>query len=161
MDKDQAIKNLNHLVQLDIDAVHAYEQALKNIEVPAIHDQLSKFRDDHKRHIEELTSEIRALGGTPPEDAPDFKGQLISGFTAMRSSIGGTEGALKAMKTNEKLTNKNYDEAMTWSLPDSAKAIVTKGFNDERIHLDYIERTLDKRTWEGLEDSSATSTVNP
>ena len=160
MDKDQAIKDLTKLAQLDIDAVHAYDQAIKNIDVPAIKDQLIKFRDDHKRHVDELSPEITALGGTPPDFSPDFKGYLISGFTSLRSSTG-TEGALKAMLSNEKLTNKNYDEAMTWSLPDSAKAIVTKGFNDERIHLDYIERTLDKRTWEGLENTSSSSTLNP
>jgi hypothetical protein len=54
------------------------------------------IRDDHKRHIELLASEIPTLGGTPPDYSPDFKGYLISGFTSLRS-ITGTEGALKAM----------------------------------------------------------------
>jgi uncharacterized protein (TIGR02284 family) len=147
MDKSEMAKNLSSLVQLDIDAFHAYEQAIKNIEAPTIREQLIKFRDDHKRHVDDLSTEIRALGETPPEFSPDFKGYLISGFTSLRS-ITGTEGALKAMQTNEKLTNKNYDEAMTWPLTSSAKAIVEKNYNDERTHLEYIETTLTTRTWE-------------
>jgi uncharacterized protein (TIGR02284 family) len=147
MDKSEMAKNLASLMQLDIDAVHAYDQAIKNIETPTIRDQITKFRDDHKQHIEDLAPEIRALGETPPEYSPDFKGYLISGFTSLRS-ITGTEGALKAMHTNEKLTNKNYDEARTWPLPTSAKAIVEKNYSDERTHLEYIEKTLQARSWE-------------
>ncbi len=109
---------------------------------------MTAFRDDHKRHIEQLASEIRTLGGTPPEYSPDFKGYLISGFTSLRS-ITGTEGALKAMHSNEKTTNKHYDEAVTWPLTPSAKAVVDKGYSDERTHLQYIESTLEARTWEG------------
>jgi uncharacterized protein (TIGR02284 family) len=148
MDNSEMAKKLSDLAQVDIDAVHAYDQAIQNIEVPAIRDQMTAFRDDHKRHIEQLASEIRTLGGTPPEYSPDFKGYLISGFTSLRS-ITGTEGALKAMQSNEKTTNKHYDEAVTWSLTPSAKAVVDKGYSDERAHLQYIERTLEARTWEG------------
>jgi rubrerythrin len=147
MDKPEMAKNLSSLMQLDIDAVHAYDQAIKNIEDPMVRDQIVKFRDDHKRHIEELSPEIRALGETPPEFSPDFKGYLISGFTSLRS-ITGTEGALNAMHTNEKLTNKNYDEARTWPLNPSAKALVEKNYSDERTHLEYIEKTLEARAWE-------------
>jgi len=42
-----------------------------------------------------------------------------------------------------------YDEAVTWPLTPSAKAVVDKGYSDERTHLQYIESTLEARTWEG------------
>ena len=61
------------------------------------------------------------LGGNPPKRSVDLKGLLLEGFTALRS-VTGTEGALKAMQSNEKTTNKKYQEALAisreWSLPE-------------------------------------------
>ena len=147
MDNKELIQKLSDLVQLDIDAVHAYDQAIKNIEMPAIRTQLTRYRDDHHVHITQLSPEILALGGTPPEYSPDFKGFLITGFTALRSATG-TEGALKAMQTNEKLTNKNYREATEWPVSGSLKAMLDKYLGDEKIHLEYIETALKDRLWD-------------
>lgn len=147
MDEKESAEKLNSLIQLDIDAVHAYDQAIENIDVTAIRNQLTEYRDDHNDHIKQLSMEVRALGKEPPEYSPDFKGYLIKGFTSLRSMTG-TEGSLKAMQTNEHLTNKNYSEAVNWQLPESARQIVEKNYSDERIHLEYIENILKSRIWE-------------
>jgi hypothetical protein len=81
------------------------------------------------------------MGGTPPDPSPDFKGFLIQGFTAIRSATG-TEGALRAMELNEKLTNRNYSEAVGWDWTPEAKILVEKNFSDEKIHLEYIQSNL-------------------
>ncbi len=146
MEKDEVAKKLASLAQLDIDAVHAYEQAIEKVDVAHVKEQLVKYKDDHDRHIRELSAVIRRLGGTPPDYSPDFKGFLISGFTSLRS-ITGTEGALKAMKTNEKLTNKNYKDATGWDLDPEARQIVDNAYGDEKNHLSYIEKTLDTEAW--------------
>lgn len=138
MDNREIAEKLASLAQLDIDAVNAYEQAIKNVEDPDVRGHMTTYRDDHKRHIEELSTEIRSLGGTPPEVSPDFKGFFISGFTSLRSATG-TDGALKAMQTNEKLTNKNYQEATKWDVEGKIKTLIEKNYEDERIHLEYIE----------------------
>ena len=137
------IKNLSSLVQLDIDASHAYDQAIEQIDTLSIRNELIKFRGDHERHIDELSALIRKLGGTPPERSRDFKGYLIEGFTALRSSTG-TEGALKAMQGNEKLTNKQYDKARSYDLTPEAKTLVERNYLDEVAHLKYIESVLAK-----------------
>lgn len=147
MSNKEIAQKLGSLVQLDIDASHAYGQAIEKIDVPSIRTQIGEFRKDHERHITDLSSLIRDLGEKPPEYSRDFKGFLIQGMTALRS-VTGIEGALKAMRTNEQLTNKTYAEAMTWSLPGDAKAMVDRNFKDEQRHLDYIEKTLQSRIWE-------------
>lgn len=134
-------KELSNLIQLDIDAVHAYGQAIEEIEDPAIRERITVFQSDHKEHIETLGKEIRALGDTPPDYSPDFKGYLIEGFTALRSKTG-TKGALKAMKSNEELTNKKYDKARSMDLTPSVRTVIEKNYNDERRHLEYIESQL-------------------
>jgi uncharacterized protein (TIGR02284 family) len=147
MDSSGIAKKLATLVQLDIDAVHAYDQAIANIQDDEIRAMITKFRNDHQRHIEELSPEIRALGETPPEYSPDFKGYLISGFTSLRSMTG-MEGALKAMQANENFTNVKYHEAIKWQLIPPIMGIVERNFKDERLHLEYIENILELRSLE-------------
>src|SRR5690606_16217034 len=133
---------LNSLIQLDIDAVNAYEQAIQRIDATQIAGQLDAFKGDHQRHIEELSRAVRDLGGEPPDGSPDLKGYLLEGFTALRSATG-TEGALKAMRTNEKLTNKRYEAALSENLPANVASIVRRNREDERRHLQYIEMALE------------------
>lgn len=141
------IERLNDLIQLDFDATQAYEQAIDRIDVVGIAEDLEGFRQDHERHIEELSAAVRRLGGEPTKRSRDLKGYLIEGMTALRS-VTGVEGALKAMRSNEKTTNKKYDEALSDPLPPDIAALVRRNRDDERRHLQYIENALTNRTWE-------------
>lgn len=144
MVSEDVVNNLNSLIQVDIDAVHAYEQALSSIDEPLIKERMLSFQEDHLRHIEELSREVRNLGGTPTEYSKDFKGYLIEGFTSLRS-ITGMDGALKAMEQNEVLTNKKYGNALDWDIPPPAKGLIEKGATDEQMHLQFIRDTLKAR----------------
>lgn len=143
----EIITHVTSLVQLDIDAIHAYEQAIKEIEVQEIREKLSGFKADHLQHVTDLSPFIVQRGGRAPEFKPDFKGFIIQGFTALRSKLG-TDGALKAMKGNEKLTNAVYDKALSWELPEDIREVIQKNREDERKHLKYIEDTLNQRAQE-------------
>jgi uncharacterized protein (TIGR02284 family) len=139
------IEVLSDLVQLDVDATYAYEQALKQIDDKKIYADIEGFRDDHLRHIDELSALIKELGGTPPDKSRDLKGFVIEGFTALRS-VTGTKGALSAMEGNEKLTNKNYQSAIDDN-PDFSTRVMNllkKNYGDEQRHLHYIQSTLKK-----------------
>jgi uncharacterized protein (TIGR02284 family) len=143
MKNEDLVKILYHLAQLDIDAVHAYNQALENITDEAIHKNITNFRNDHIRHIDDLSKQIHQHNGEPPIRTKDFKGYLIEGFTSLRS-ITGTEGALKAMEFNEVLTNKTYKEALEENndLPIEIRALIQRNYADEKRHLEYIRAIL-------------------
>jgi uncharacterized protein (TIGR02284 family) len=147
VDDQKLVKNLGSLAQLDIDAVFAYSQAIDGIDVPSVREQLVSFRSDHERHISDLSAIIRRHGGEPPEHARDFKGFLIEGFTAIRSMTG-TEGALKAMQSNEQTTNKKYSEAMSWEVPADVRSLIQRNFDDEKRHLRAIEQMLSQKSWQ-------------
>ncbi len=147
MKNDKCIETLNDLIQLDVDAVHAYGQAIDAIDVAAVKDALIQFQGDHQRHIDTLSAEVRRIGGTPTEPSRDFKGFLIEGFTAVRSMTG-TEGALRAMVGNEETTNKAYREALEEELPPEARRIVERNYEDEKRHLNYVRGALESRAWE-------------
>jgi uncharacterized protein (TIGR02284 family) len=148
---EKVISILNDLIQLDIDAVHGYGQAIDNIEDTVVRGRLLEFQNDHERHIRELSQVVRDQGGTPIEHKRDFKGFLIEGMTAIRSATG-TKGALKAMKTNELLTNRKYDKALEEALPPRARDLVLRNRDDERRHLQYIESCLAGKSVDTMRD---------
>ncbi|MGE4232376.1 MAG: DUF2383 domain-containing protein [Bacteriovoracia bacterium] len=147
MANKELIKKLNSLIQLDVDAIHAYDQAIDKIDIPSIRDKLSEFKTDHERHVTDLSRCVKDLDGKPIEFSRDFKGFVIEGMTALRGFLG-TEGALKAMKTNENLTNSTYEKALSWDLPEDARSLIEQNFDDEKRHLKYIEDCLHRRDWE-------------
>lgn len=141
MNKNDLIKAMSNLVQLDIDTVHAYDQALKEIDDPIIKERLLTFQEDHRNHISTLSKQIKELGGRPPEKSKDFKGYVIEAFTAIRSFTG-LKGALKSIKTTEEITNRYYGEVVSWKMPPGVKENLRTYFSDEKIHLEYITSNL-------------------
>jgi hypothetical protein len=142
--------HLNKLIQLDYDAAGTYREALLHVDDPAVRSDLHTFLGDHERHVMELTSIIRDLGGTPIEAHRDFKGVILEGMTRLRSR--GTLGALKAMRMNEKLTNRAYEKASEVYMPPIGQAIVMENLNDERRHLAAIEAHIDRLEGNGIYD---------
>ncbi len=148
---DKHIKSLLDLVQLDLDAILAYNQALDNIEEEDIRTALAGFREDHSRHVKNLSNLIVSLGGTPPDLKPDVKGFFLEGMTAVASDFG-IRGALLAMAGNEVLTTSKYREALALQLPQEGKELVQENYGDEARHLGYIKDTLKRLTSEMKDD---------
>ena len=141
MTRDEILSQLEKLIQLDVDATHAYDQAIKNVDDQVIKDKLLLFQGDHRRHIDLLSAKVLELGGTPPELTSDFKGFFISGFTALRS-LTGTKGALEAMETNEKLTTSKYQDAVKLIWPTDITSLVQSNLADEQRHLSFVREAI-------------------
>lgn len=139
---DDLAKRLGDLMHVDIDAVEAYNEAIERVTAQELKSRLSAFRDDHQRHISELTEAIMDMGHRPPERKTDMKGKLIEGMTALRSSMG-DEQALKAMRQNEMVTNHAYEDALEdHTYPGAVQRILQAGLEDERRHLQWVEQQL-------------------
>ncbi|MBI5442937.1 MAG: ferritin-like domain-containing protein [Deltaproteobacteria bacterium] len=140
-------KRSGDLMKVDIDALHAYDQAIENTELISLRKQLAEFRADHERHVEQLRALTEAFDVVPPDCSQDFKGFLMEGFTALRS-LTGVEGALKAMKSNEELTNRKYREALALGFTPRTRELLERNYEEEQVHLQVIERALAERIWE-------------
>jgi uncharacterized protein (TIGR02284 family) len=139
------IEVLSDLIQLDRNAVGAYDQAIAACEQAHIKDTLVEFKRDHERHIGDVSEQVRALGGVPVETS-DLKGKLLEGFTAITSR--GDQSALLAMRGNEELTNREYASALEENLTAEARAIVERNHDDEKRHLAWIKDALSRKIWE-------------
>lgn len=136
--------HLNKLIQLDVDAAGTYREALSHVDDLVVRADLEDFLRDHERHVMELTTIVRELGGTPVDPHTDFKGRLLETMTRLRSR--GTLGALRAMRMNEKLTNRTYDKASEIYMPPIGQVIVIENLRDERRHLAAIEAHIYRLT---------------
>ena len=143
MKNDSLIDELNRLIQLDFDASKTYEQAIKKVDDPAVRDDLEQFRLDHLRHINNLSTLVQELGGTPIDAHRDFKGLLLESMTWLRSATG-TKGALKAMRMNERLTNTTYRKASDADIPPQVRTLLEENLADERRHLASIDMHLQR-----------------
>ena len=147
MGNKKFIEDLKDLVQLDFDAIQAYDQATARIEEDHIRHTLVSFRSDHERHISELSQFIIDYGETPPDRTRDLKGFILEGITSLQSLMG-TKAALTAMKTNEKLINRRYRKALdSLTMPTVVRNAVLKNFEDEKRHLAFIERAIETELW--------------
>ena len=149
LDPSHVCGKLNDLIMLDYDAIKAYQAAIDRISVPSIKAELESFRKDHERHVQNLSHEVRKLGGTPAQRR-DLKGPFLQGFTAIMAMMG-VEEALRAMKTNEQLTNRTYAHALNEVLPEDCRVVVEANYQDEQRHLAYVEAALRNRIWEGIQ----------
>jgi len=132
---------LHSLAELDYDAIDAYSVAIDKIEDPARRAALEEFRTDHRRHVEDLSRQLRDLGRDPPSGA-DIKSVLAQGKVVL-GTIRGDKGILRAMRSNEKDTNQAYERALNrGDLSTQLAELLSGNLADERRHLNWIENEL-------------------
>ena len=147
-----SIGSVQDLIHLDMDAIKAYEQAIKACEHENVASKLRSFQGDHQRHVRELSEELRKLG-EQPDVRTDLKGFFIEKFTAVTSM--GTRSALMSMMGNETLTTSRYKAALDLQdLPESCKAVIQKNYADEQRHLQWIKNAMDQKVWEQAQPSA-------
>lgn len=130
---------LENLIQLDYDAIGAYDTAIDKLENATLRAKMTTFRQDHERHVRELSAQLRSLGAEPPLGA-DLKGLLTKGKVFL-ANLMGDQAILIAMRTNEDDTNQAYEQAISrtdiHSYPELLR-ILQASLGDERRHREWI-----------------------
>lgn len=135
--ESDGMKTIYKLVELDFDAVEAYEAAIQRLKDETSRSKLNEFKADHERHIRDLSDALNRHGITAPNRG-DAKRVLTKGKVVM-GQIAGDRGILQAMKTNEDDTNAAYERASNRNdLPPEILSLVERGLADERRHRDWI-----------------------
>jgi uncharacterized protein (TIGR02284 family) len=146
MNTAKIIEELNELIRYDFDAIGAYNTAITDIQELAAREPLKEFRADHERHVLELSAIVRGLGGEAAE-SPDIKGIVRKTMTKV-AGLGGTEGTLKAMRSNEEVLNKTYAHHFGLDFPADIKEVIRRNYADEQRHLAWVESAIQSRIWE-------------
>ncbi len=134
----EVIEGLNDLLQLDHDAIGAYEIAIEHLEDRDHAAMIEGFRGDHERHVRALNELIVWLGGAPANE-PHATAPLKQAIQRIAAK-GGDQAILAAWRANELQVRTKYDryaqKAIHW--PRDAKRLVDENALDEERHYDWI-----------------------
>ena len=137
------IAQLNDLLQLDHDALHAYTLAIESIRDEQHRERLRAFRGDHERHVSELTQLIRAHGGMPIQ-LPHVPTGAFKLAVQAAGKTGGDRGVLLAFKTNERQVRDKYRAAASRAHPADVVAVLERAATDEERHYAWVLETLEE-----------------
>jgi uncharacterized protein (TIGR02284 family) len=146
LSNEKIIEQLNEVLQIDIDAVGAYQAAIDSLDVLDIKQQLIRFKGDHDRHVVDLRGIIQRLGGDPNK-RPDIKGAARKTMTKIAGLVG-AETILRAMLSNERATNDVYAKHVQKSFPPDILDLLRRNYGDEQRHLAWVQSALQQRLWE-------------
>jgi rubrerythrin len=156
----EIVDGLNDLLQLDHDAIGAYDIAIERLEDRDHANQILGFRRDHERHIQELNELIATLGGTP-KNQPHLTGPFKQALQAL-GAIGGDRGILTSFRTNELQVRSKYEtyaaRANHW--PADVKRAIDRNALDEERHYRWVADALQAMgvgSGEGPEIDAATA----
>jgi rubrerythrin len=93
------VEMLGNLVQLDLDAMEAYDAAMARVGKDEYRQQLEAFKGDHLRHAEELSKIVTELGGKA-STGPGTKQNVATGGVILADMVG-DKRILEALKENE------------------------------------------------------------
>ena len=131
------------LLNLEKDAIEAYDAVIERLEDNTLSAQVSEFRQDHHRHVSELSEFATSHGFEIPEGTP--KSMLTSGKVVL-ADLFGDETILKAMRTNEEDTVQAYENALNQSVcREELRNICTRAHEDEVRHREWMEATSHRK----------------
>lgn len=141
----QLVAELNDLLQLDHDAVAAYDLAIRALRSQAYRDAVAAFKADHQRHIEELTRLIRDHGGVPVQ-IPHLPTSIFKLLVQAAGAMGrGDTAVLLAFKTNERQSRDKYRRAAERITADPQVSVVLgRAAADEARHYAWALQELDE-----------------
>jgi len=133
---------VRELVELDYDAVEAYDAAINRLENTSYKSKLREFRADHERHIKELSALLLQHNEKIPEGPSAVKQWLAKGKVVLANLVG-DKTILTAMKSNEDDTNAAYEKMNQhkemWL---EAREVLQRGLADEQRHKEWLEDTI-------------------
>jgi rubrerythrin len=139
----QLLAELNDLLQLDYDAVQAYTVAIERLKDADNRNTLASYREDHERHIRELSQLIRSRGGDPI-NLPHLPTGVFKLAVQGAGAAGGDKGLLLAFKSNERQVRDKYRRAANRAHDPEVSAIIRRAADDEQRHYSWaLERLED------------------
>ena len=137
---------LTTLARLDLEAALAYDEAAEMMPDERLRTELEGFAEEHRRHFDGLNALLEREGeasvAPPAAGAP-----VLAGILQLAGPLG-VDVILVALLGNEQLTNSVFAKALAKPLPEEMRAFLVALHEEERHHLEWVERTLSRRPWE-------------
>lgn len=130
-------KALEELLDVGFRSIAAYRAAEGVVQDHRVQAALSRLRRDHERHLEELSSLLRELGGEVPgggvgEDAGPVEEAL------RRGDVTGT-AVLDAVRRAEAELHAAYEKSVERGVAEPIRAALSRHRREEEAHLEWLQ----------------------
>lgn len=133
------LAKLKDLLQLEHDALPTYQLAIAGLSDRTQRARLRAFRDDHRRHVDELTTLITARGGVPL-GLPHLPTGLFKLAVQLAGLPGGDRAILLAFKANEWQSQERYGRRAAEELGQAPEVadVLSRAAADEARHYAWV-----------------------
>ncbi len=137
------LADLTDLLQLEADALPTYAVAIAGLRRPDLRETLEAYRADHERHVQDLSAQIRRLGGVPLA-LPHLPTGLLKLGVQMAGLPGGDRSVLLAFVSNEWQSQEKYARYAARPYPTDLSALLRRHAADEARHYAWACGALEE-----------------
>ena len=123
-----------------IDSINGYRDAAQNAEGSQFQELFRRMADDRSRVAEDLRSEIRRLGGNPPDDG-SFLGATHQRFLDLKAAITGRDdqAIIKEVERGEDYLKEKFETALNSDdLPVESRSVIERAYQSVREGHDRV-----------------------
>ena len=123
-----------------IDSINGYRDAAENAEGSQFQELFRRQADDRSRVVEDLRSEIRRLGGNPPDDG-SFLGGTHQRFLDLKAAITGRDdkAIINEVERGEDYLKEKFEAALNGdTLSGEGRTIVERAYQSVRAGHDKM-----------------------
>jgi uncharacterized protein (TIGR02284 family) len=123
-----------------IDSINGYREAAQHAEGSQFQELFRRMADDRSRVAEDLRSEIRRLGGNPPDDG-SFLGATHQRFLDLKAAVTGRDdqSIINEVERGEDYLKEKFETALnSQDLPVESRSVVERAYQSVREGHDRV-----------------------
>ena len=142
MDRDAEVNILETLTTTLIDSINGYEDAARNIDNERFARIFRERASERRRVVEDLRSEIRRLGGDPPDDG-SLMGKTHQMWLDLKAAITGRDEKriINSVEAGEDYLKEKFETALqSGDLTGEARQVVEQAYQSVRSGHDQMSQ---------------------
>ena len=142
MATDTEVGTLQTLTTTLIDSINGYEDAATNSENPRFQQIFRERAGERQQAVESLRTEIRRLGGDPPDDG-SFMGKTHQAWLDLKAAITGRDdkAIINSVETGEDYLKEKFETALrSDELSGEARQAVEQAYQSVRSGHDQMSQ---------------------
>lgn len=142
MDSDAQVGTLETLTTTLIDSVNGYEDAAKNIDNQRFQEIFRQRASERREVVENLRSEIRKLGGNPPDDG-SIMGKTHQTWLDLKAAVTGRDDQriVNSVEAGEDYLKEKFETALKdGDLSGEARQAVESAYQSVRSGHDQMSQ---------------------
>ncbi len=134
MNKSLQIEHLDRLMHLEVHGVSAYDGAIERTRDESARRRLEAMRDDHERHVIDITELLREMGEPTPAATPEVEALFAPSMSALKNGSS-DEDVLQAMRMTEQVLAHEYAAARDCGVGLQVHDLLARNDGDAQAHI--------------------------